>query len=148
MADYDERIIFHGSPWGQDKAEPVADMSIGKLPKLSEEQLALATHFQVTPDDMAHLLATTQQRNEEQIRRTHHLLHLIDRILAKHHPGVKCKTLFSYGGKAYKMMLQKRRGRQHLEYFTSDLIEDLLEEGKADGLLILEGIIAGAVKKL
>ena len=156
MTNYDERIIFKAARANKDNREPASSSNAKKnqpneqrqvKTALSEEQLALAKSFNISPEEWAESIEAGYQRDAEQLRRAHHLIHLIDNILAKHYPDVICKSLFCYHGQSYKLLLKKRFGREHMEYFTSDLIDDL-NAGRISGLKILEGIIAGAVAKL
>jgi hypothetical protein len=140
----DPRIVLHQPGIKKDDIDNEPDAAV----ELNEDQLALANHCQIDAKDFARLLSASHQHNKEQIQSAAKLLKLIDRILAKHYPDVKCKFLFSYQERSYKMMLKKRNGHEHLEFFTADLIEDLIQDGRVEGLKILEGIIAGAAAKL
>ncbi len=146
MATYDERIILHGNT--KEKEQDYLVQGKVEQSDLTAEQQALAAHYQIPFSEFAERLQAEQSRHQVQLDQASQLLKLIDRILNKHHPQIKCKLLFCYEGKAYRMMLKKEQGRTHMEYFTSDLLEELFVAGKAEGLEILEGIVAGAVKKL
>lgn len=150
----DARIVFYGDR----RAPEQRPSNAGNLPSddsamatsqspLSPEQQALVANYQIESKELLAAIAEGQERNEPEIARAARLLRLIDRILMKHHPGISCKQLICYQGRAYKVLLKKRQGREHLEFFTSDLIDDLVV-GKVSGLVTLEGIIAGAVAKL
>ncbi len=117
---------------------------------LTEEQRILCTTYRIDPADFCRVISSTEARNIEEIKKSVRLIRLIDSILARHHHGIECKALFSYGGKYYRMLLRRKynRGPVLTERFSRDLISDLIDEGRGEGLQILEAIIAGAVRRL
>lgn len=140
----DKRVVLRGR--SQD-SKP--ESAINTL-ELTEEQRVLCAAYRIDPADFCRVISSAEARNIEEIKKSVRLIRLIDSILARHHHGIECKALFSYDGKTYRLLLQRKynRGPVLVERFSRDLISDLIDEGRGEGLQILEAIIAGAVRRL
>lgn len=139
----DKRVVVRSRP---DKSEP----STTSTSELTEEQYTLCKLYKIDPADFCRVISSAEARNIEELKKSVRLIRLIDSILARHHHGIECKALFSYGGTNYRMLLRRKynRGPVLVEHFSRDLISDLIDEGRGEGLQILEAIIAGAVRRL
>lgn len=140
----DKRLVLRGMTpnSGQDRVIDTSD--------LTEEQHALCKLYKIDPADFCRVISSAEARNIDEVKKSVQLIQIIDSILARHHHGIECKALFSYGGRNYRLLLRRKynRGPMLAEHFSRDLISDLIDEGRGEGLQILEAIIAGAVRRL